>query len=213
MYIYLPLKQIKQLYIMKKLLLTATIVIGSLLTMNAQTEKGNWTFGGGSTFSYSSNNQKYEYDGNEYDEKEKLSNVTFSADGGYFVIDNLSVGLNLIITSTKETYEGYYGTTDYKSSSFALLPQATYFFRNDSNIAPFLGAKVGYMYAGGEEDSDKYSGLALGANAGLAYFINSNVSVDLLVEYLKTSMSNKEDNDYVLKNSAIGVGVGFSIYF
>ena len=198
---------------MKKFLLIAAIAVCGMTSVNAQTEKGNWTFGGSSTFSFNSNTQKSEFDGDELEGETKISNINFSADAGYFVIDNLSVGLEFMVSSSKETYEESGDESEFKSSSFAVLPQATYFFRSDSDIAPFVGAKVGYMYAGGEEDINKYSGLAFGANAGLAYFINSNVSIDLMVEYLNASLSNKEESDFVQKNSAIGAGIGFSIYF
>jgi len=197
---------------MKKLLLITAIAVFGITAANAQTEKGNWTFGGSSEFSFSSNTTKEEFEGEELGES-KTSELSFTVDGGYFVINNLSVGLELRTTSTKETYEVAGGEDEYKTTSFAILPHATYFFKTESSIAPFVGTKVGYVSVGGEDDIDKYSGLAFGVNAGLAYFINKNISVDLKVEYLNTTLSNKEENEYKIKNSGIGAGVGFSIYF
>lgn len=196
---------------MKKMLLTAAIAALGIFGANAQTEQGNWKFGGSSNFSFNSNSSTPEFDGDELDSETTITTINFSTDASYFVIDNLAVGLELMIGSTKDKTEEGGDEFEYTTSTFGVLPQATYYF-TDGEFVPFAGAKVGYLSSGGEEDEDKFSGIAFGAEVGVAYFINNNISIDLMVEYLNSTLSNKEEEDYKLKNNTIGVGIGFSIF-
>lgn len=197
---------------MKKSLLVAAVAVFGLSNVNAQTDMGSWMFGGGSSFSFSSSKSTPEFDGEELDEESKVSSINFTADANYFIVENLAVGVELLVNTTKNEIDSPFGEGEYKTNSFGVLPGATYYFKND-NIAPFVGAKIGYMSAGGEEDDSKFSGLAYGGEAGVAFFINSNVSVDLSVGYLSSKLSNKEEEDYKQKNNTLAAGFGFSVYF
>ncbi len=205
---------------MKKLLITLIACFGILFT-NAQTEKGNWMFGGTSTFSFASNKETPEYDGEESESDYKVTTLSLATDANYFVIENLAVGMQLVYTGTKNKQDVFAGELEIKQNNLGVLPQIAYYFKSDQ-LAPFIGAKVGYFsrkteYISPSTDIDysesKFGGLAYGFEAGLAYFINKNVSVDFLVEYLHTSLVSDENDDYKIKNNTIGAGIGFNIYF
>ncbi|AGC77276.1 outer membrane protein [Nonlabens dokdonensis] len=192
---------------MKKLLLAA-IAIATMGITNAQTEKGKWTFGGSTTASFASNTFTPEFNGTEGEES-TISEFTFTPNAGYFVMDNLAVGIDLSYTSSKEEQNGF----DFTTNTIALLPNATYFFEAGDNFKPFVSAGAGLISSSfGDDDSDKFSGFAFTGEAGVAYFINSNVSLDFMVRYLNATLSNKENDDFKNKNSALGVGIGFSIF-
>ncbi len=193
---------------MKKLLLIAAVAVFGL-NVNAQTEKGNWIFGGNTSFSFASTNATIEFDGEEVDDDNKSSVFSVTPSVGYFVIDNLAVGMDLSFTSTKEDD----GNNDFTVSSFAVIPSGTYFFEAGDKFKPYVGVGVGLIStSAGDDDINKSSGLAIRGKGGVAYFLNESIALDFSVQYLNTSQKNKEESDLVTKNNSIGVGFGFSLF-
>lgn len=203
---------------MKKIILCAAMAVFGFANTNAQdadggsnTTQGTWFFGADAGITFVSTKATPEFDGNETGEETKTSVISFTPSANYFVMDNLAIGLDLLFQSSKEEYSEPGYSDDYTTTTFAIIPNATYFFA-DGNFRPFLGAGVGYMSAGGEEDVDKYGGLVIKGQGGVAYFINNSVALNFGVEYLNSSLSNKEESDYKIKSNTFGVGVGFSFF-
>lgn len=193
---------------MKKLLLAAFAVF-AFTSVNAQTEKGNWVFSGNTSISFASTKAKVEVDGNESGGELSSSVFTLTPSLGYFVIDNLAVGLDLSYTSTKIDDDSVESTT----SSFAVLPMGTYFFEAGDNFKPYVGVAGGLIStSSGDEDSNKSNGLAIRGKGGIAYFLNESIALDFSAQYVHTSQKNKENNDVVTNNNSFGVGFGFSIF-
>jgi len=117
-------------------------------------------FGADANVSFSSNTAKQEYNGNESEGKETISIFTFTPSANYFVINNLAVGIDLSFSSTKDKYTEPGYTEDYTTNTFSIIPNATYFFKS-GNIAPYIGAGAGLLSVGGEQNYDKFSGLAI----------------------------------------------------
>ena len=194
---------------MKKLLLMAAVAVFGLTSINAQTEQGNWMISGSTSISFASTNATSEYDGEELEGDLKTSLLSVTPNVGYFVIDNLAIGLDLSFTSTK--FDD--GDSDVTTSSFAAVPGGTYYFEAGDNLKPFLGVGAGIIStSSGDEDYLKSSGLAIRAKGGIAYFINDAIAIEFSVQYMNTSQKNKEDEDYKVKNNSIGVGLGFSLF-
>jgi outer membrane protein len=198
---------------MKKILLTFAICAFGIV--NAQTEKGSWVIGGSTTIGFNNVSTKYKVEGQSSDGA-KVSTFTFTPSVGYFVIDKLSVGLDLGYTTITTKYnEGNY---NYKESlsTFSILPTATYYFKSDSKIMPYLGAGVGYGSTTSKEDNEenyKVDGLSWKAKGGIAYLITEKVAVDLGVSF--NQFSNKESNyGYDIKTNVntFGVAAGLSIF-
>lgn len=201
---------------MKKLILFAAVAAFGF-SANAQDEstnqttKGTWFFGADAGISFASNKTIPEFDGEEFDTEVTVTSFSFTPSANYFVIDNLAVGLDITFSSSNSKVDFDGDTEEDKTNTFAVIPNATYFF-SDGNVRPYLGAGVGYMSAGGDEDFTKFSGLAINANGGIAYFINSSVAVNIGVEYLYAKLSNKEESDFKNKSNTLGVGAGFSFF-
>jgi outer membrane protein len=202
---------------MKKIILFFALVL-LCFTANAQddngspTAKGKWMFGGDAAVSFSSTTLKSEYDGNEEEGKTTLSTFTINPSANYFVTDNLSVGLDLIVSTSKTKYDDSSFDDEFKSTSIAAIPNATYFFTSDK-AAPYLGVGAGLLSSSaGDEDSGKFSGLAIEAKGGVMVFINNNVAVNFGVDFVTAKLSNKEDSDFKEKTNAVGVGAGVSIF-
>ena len=190
---------------MKKLFLFAAVIFAS--ASYAQTEKGNWFAGSDLGLSYTSETIKGKYDGTEMTNKTE-STLKFTPNINYFVIDNLAVGLGLEYTNIKTK-----GVSDSKNM-FTIAPNATYFFPLSANLAPFVGAKVGYaMASAGSSDANKYNGLVFGGKAGIAYFVNQGAAITGYVGYDSYSLKNKADSKAETQRGILGVGVGVALFF
>jgi hypothetical protein len=191
---------------MKKLFLFAAVIFAS--ASYAQTEKGNWFAGSDLGLSYSSN-KVTEKDGN-YNRESSSTTSTFkiTPNLNYFVIDNLAVGLGLEYTNIKTK-----GASD-SESTLAIVPNATYFFPLSANLAPFIGAKVGYaMESDGSADDKKNNGLVFGGKAGIAYFVNQGAAITGYVGYDNYSLKNKADSKIETQRGLLAVGVGVALFF
>ena len=188
---------------MKKLFLFAAVIFAS--ASYAQTEKGNWFAGSDLGLSYTSETTTPKYDGTKGN-KTTESTFKITPNVNYFVIDNLAVGLGLEYSTTKKE------SSD--ENKFAIAPNATYFFPLSANLAPFVGAKVGYaMASAGSSDASKYNGLVFGGKAGIAYFVNQGAAITGYVGYDSYSLKNKANSKAETQRGILGVGVGVALFF
>ena len=190
---------------MKKLFLLAAVAFAS--ASYAQTEKGNWFAGSDLGLSYTSETITPKYDGTKGSET-TVSTLKFTPNVNYFVIDNLAVGLGLEYTNSKAK-----GASD-SENIFTIAPNATYFFPLSANLAPFVGAKVGYaMASAGSSDANKDNGLVFGGKAGIAYFVNQGAAITGYVGYDSYSLKNKANSKVETQRGLLGVGVGVALFF
>ena len=190
---------------MKKLFLFAAVIFAS--ASYAQTEKGNWFAGSDLGLSYTSETTTPKCDGTKGSET-TVSTLKFTPNVNYFVIDNLAVGLGLEYTNIKTK-----GVSDSKNM-FTIAPNATYFFPLSANLAPFVGAKVGYaMASAGSSDANKDNGLVFGGKAGIAYFVNQGAAITGYVGYDNYSLKNKANSKVETQRGILGVGVGVALFF
>jgi len=197
------------------LFLSSTIVLGQL-------EKGKIFIQGSSSIGFSS--EKYTYiSGGTSTESSKSTSFGFSPKGGYFIIDNLPIGLLIDVN----TYKNKAIDSDNQSSSNTLLigPFARYYFLPQDELKPMAEVSVGF---GGSKDKSEYSGYTneskygifqLGIGAGASYFITDHVAFDFLIGYnssrykLKSHTSASraaasEDEDETDKYAGIGINIG-----
>lgn len=200
---------------MKNLLFATLLLLTSMVC--AQTEKGNWLLGGSTILSFNSVNTKVEVDQQEIQDVSN-SIFTFGGEGGYFVSNNLMVGLNLLYLNQSDN------DSPLGSTSFSVAPGIQYYFDTGSEFKPYLGARVGYQtetesnFQFADDDFDfiirdfTYSGLTYGLRAGVAYFINSSLSVDFRMDYAGASLSYSENDNVKRITNNLGVGLGFFLY-
>lgn len=193
---------------MKKVLLFGAVALFG--TMSAQTEKGSWVIGGSTTLGFNNVSTKYS-EGNQSYKDPKVSTFTITPSVGYFVVDKFAVGLDLgytSITSKDEDYKVSVSTT-------SIIPTGTYYFRNASNLIPYLGAGVGYSSVKETEDRESYTvdGLSWKAKGGLIYLVNQNIGVDLGLGFNQfVNKETEDDYEYKTTISTFGVNVGFTIF-
>lgn len=193
----------------KNLLIGAFALLG--FAASAQTEKGSWVVGGSTSIGFNNVSTKVKSDNTTFDGP-KVNTFTIAPSAGYFVIDKLSVGIDLAYTNATTKYDGAKTT----SNTFAILPTATYYFTDNSVIKPYLGAGIGYASNTEKEEyrgkSNKYTvdGFAWKVKGGFAYFFTPSIAADLGLSY--SQFSNK-DNGVRTNVNTFGVGVGLSVFF
>lgn len=204
---------------MKKIKTTIVLLFLSV-TIYGQTEKGKFVFGGDTSISFTSEKTKFISDDFESDNSES-STLSFLPGAGYFVIDNLAMGLQLQVSSTKQSLN--VGTSEgdptFKTNTLSATPFLRYYFTK-GNIKPYIQGKVG---AGSSkftrentsnEGESKNSLFIYGVDGGVAIFINSHIAINLGVGYSSIRSKDKENNDNNARtiSKVIGVGAGFNVF-
>jgi len=193
---------------MKKALLLLAFLAPSI-ALFAQTEKGTFVVSGATNLNFTSSNQKYLDDSYQVGESD-ISAYSFMPSMGYFVIDNLSIGINCSLSEKSEKYKG---DPETKQSTLTLMPSAMYLLPINGPIKPFLQVGFGYSSITQKQYNTvnvSYEGNTFGLGGGFSYFINKSVSVDLGVQYTYISV---DDDVKTIRQKAIGGNVGFSFYF
>lgn len=197
---------------MKKVFLLAITFVFTNVIL-AQTEQGKFVLSGATGLQFISSNVEYEYDGQSQGDVTQ-SSFSIMPSIGYFVMDNLAVGLSANFSSTTLKDEG----DKYTVSSTMLLPTAIYYFPVEGQFKPLLQVGAGlmstkekYSYDGGS-DEDKMSGLALNFGGGAAYFINDYVSLNFGLSYTMANLKDSDDSDWVQKQGNFAANIGFSVF-
>lgn len=206
---------------MKKLTLIASLILAT--TLNAQTEptnlptaKGNWIIGGSTNLGFSSNKSTSKTDNYSVDGQE-TTNFNVTPTVGYFVMDNLAVGLNLGYEVQKyDAYLNFEQKAKITNSTFSAVPSLTYFIEADSKAFPYISAGAGYALNNAKTDQNtpyKTNFFVWGAKAGFAYFITPSIAIDLGLNYQQLSTKyNATDGIPESKEiyKTLGAAIGFN---
>jgi outer membrane protein len=205
---------------MKRMLLLLCSTCLLALPGQAQLSEGDWIvgltsnfFGGGNgitvfnpnTVGFAITSSKIKNGGSDIDGPNRTY-FNISPNAGYFIMDNLAVGVGLGFDLYKEEDE------DDAETTFGISPFARYYFDLE-NIKPF--AQVGFgvgSYSYGSEDSMKESILHFGLGAGIALFLNDNVSVDFALGYTSESYKPKDEDDLKYVYGSFGLGIGLTMF-
>lgn len=194
----------------------ATLTILSL-NIFAQTEKGNFFLGVGSSISSSITNNYIKSDGSS---KTKIGTSRYFSINpriGYFIVDSFLVGAQLNLSYG--SYEDSSNSTS-KNTNLAIAPILRYYFL-DGEFKPFLNAIYGietsineFTEFDGSLSEFRLRGSNLALGAGISYFFNKNISIELGLNYLRRTNKRVENNNDDTRNITSGVGstIGFAIF-
>jgi outer membrane protein len=185
---------------MKKVLLVFSLLVASLAVANAQTTQGTISLGG----SMGVTNTKDEDDG----EDTRTSEFRFQPSAGYFVIDNLMVGLGLSVVTGKED-DGFGG--DDKYSSFLVGPFARYYIFTSNEKFAFFG-EVGTLFGSFKDkpdgqDETKAGTFNLYVSPGFSYFFNEHWGLDLAFQGISFSSFDPDKDEDDDKSTTFNFGV------
>ncbi len=188
------------------------------------TSKGSWLVGGGSNLFFNSTNSKVESNGQELDGLNTLS-ITLGVGAGYFVANNLVIGLELPVTFSRRKDDdiGF----NVRNTTFVVSPFLRYYFGN-TNIRPFIQGNIGFGSSKSKNNSDtiianpndplvfqpidtKSDIFQYSLNGGIAIFISQNVALDIGIGYSSTT-TKPDTSDIKFKNNTIGFLAGFNIF-
>jgi len=208
---------------MNRLFLILLVLITSRIDLNAQTEKGKYLLGGSDILELVNLSSLAGY--REYDSKKQNIELSISPIVGYFIIDDLSIGVIPSYNFQRENNN----STHLSNRDISISAFSRYYLGN-KKLKPFIHLGIGYInqHKQNEFDFDDRSPYIWNGNAimyeagiGLGYFITDYLSLDLftLFSYSKTNMLFKGDSnfdprmDHVLKSKDLAINLSLIFYF
>ncbi|WP_161555234.1 outer membrane beta-barrel protein [Dokdonia sinensis] len=173
------------------------------------TAQGNYLVNG--SLFINSTTSKTKLDGEARDDS-KTFEVRASPRAGYFVIDNLAVGLDLFVQSSKTTFEG--ADTEVKKNGFSVGPFGRYYFGNGFFAEGTVGIGSSTTSSAFLPEDIKSSIFGWRVGGGYALFLGEHIALEPTIFYSRESQKAKDAPDNAPKNivSSIFLGVGFTAY-
>jgi outer membrane protein W len=169
--------------------LLGSLFLLSSLSSYSQTEKGTWMLGG-----YASTGLTFESDNNSF-------GIIVSPGIGYFMSDNLAIGLGIpLLLSTEENY---------RYIAYGISPFIRYYFGTPSELMFFVTGSFGIDGWSSKYDDTTNSSSSITGKAGVGctYFLNESIGLETILGY---TYDKPKDYD---PTSGISLSIGFQIYF
>lgn len=177
---------------MKRISIFAAVTLLTLLGATnavAQTEKGNFVISGSSSFSVvNSSIEKIDHS--------STTTITLSPSFGYFVTNNVAIGLDVSLISISG------------STSYGVRPTVSYYLNNGNRFIP--KASLGIGYAGTSIDDVNVGGLSINAGLSGVYMMMRNVGLSIGLVYERNMYSFE---GIKLNQNNFGGAIGFEIFF
>lgn len=186
-----------------KLVSILTFLFFGVNDATSQVSKG--TIRLGPELAYS--NASQEIDG--FTSKFKTTTLNLQLSGGYFVIDNLELGLGIQLTRTTNKVDSDEQTT----SGTAIGPNITYMVPIGENFYLPISGGIGYNSLAIDDDFSEtnLSGLAYGVGVGVEYLISNKIGARFSLIFNTGSLQDN-DSDLELDVSTTQAGIGVNIY-
>jgi len=191
----------------------------SMLSLSAfaQIPKGTSMIGGSISLSHQDSKPS---DGSQH----KSTSFNVQPSYGFFVIDNLAVGVIGGFDLDKSESEATYSSTT-KSRSISAGPFARYYVPFNSKLYAFGQGSYAWKWSRSEAkysnpaipntivEKERTNSWALGA--GLSYFLNPDIALEASVSYTHDRSKTDEPSEYVTihKVDGLSFGIGFQIFF
>tara|TARA_R110002126_G_scaffold277373_2_gene423199 strand:- start:4088 stop:4714 length:627 start_codon:yes stop_codon:yes gene_type:complete len=200
------------------------LLLSTLFTITAygQTEKGKFYVGANSNLNFSkSKTDIISTSGNNsqgISDTNKFSQLNINSEIGYFLLNNLTTGLSISYTSTNPEDSD-------KIIAYTVAPFAKYYFLK-GRFKPFIRTSYG---RGKIKDNfvttivdNGLTGFvnkidtdikALNIGGGLAFFINTNFSLELILNYRQIKFISEFSNTRRAQTDTVfGTNLGFSFF-
>jgi hypothetical protein len=203
------------------------IMVGVSSTLKVLALSDDWYINPGSDFlSIGFGSYKYSYASGSYsyDSKYKLRGLNLLPKTGYFVIDNLAVGLDVIFSNT--TWIDADDDEKWITNLLCAGPYARYYYPMEK-FSPFaeVNAAIGILsdknIDDGDTDVEKNSIITFGGGVGAAFPLGERVTFDVMAGYSFLSCkekasdeeSNGESGTSKITSGMLGIRMGFSVFF
>lgn len=131
----------------------------------------------------------------------KANNFNFSPMMGYFVSENIALGAELSLGTSKQG--------DNKSNSLGVAAIGRYYFTPKNKFSIFGQGRIGYLSTkdevadGGEA---KNNGFSIGVGAGMSYFVSNHFAIEAGLGILGYQ-STKDDVEGAEANNTLQLGI------
>lgn len=198
---------------MKKVFFLAFTCVLISSGLHAQTTQGSMTLGG--NFGYSSSKSENAYGNTDY----TSSSFQVSPKAGYFIMDNLEVGLELGISTGKSGLDGFDPT---KTNSFSVGPYARYYKFTSNDRFAFTGA-LGFSFGSGKSSTgnseNKTGSMGISIAPGFVYFLTERWGLDFQLDGIGFSsydpnkdVDNNNQKEFTFNISSLSPTLGFRYY-
>jgi outer membrane protein len=188
-----------------KISFVLVVLIGLSALATAQTERGNLLLSGSSEMDFAGYSLKVKNSYSDEDEG-KISTIGFKSGAGYFIADNLALGLQFSLSYKSEKEDG----DEFTEMIRMFLPFARLYF-GKNNIKPFVQAAYGMGLQKTKEfyiEEEYITGYEI--DGGMAVFFSKKLSLDFTLGYGSIIIEN---NDHKLTGHGIGGNIGISVIF
>jgi len=176
---------------------------------------GNW---GSDFMSLGFSSSKYVSSSGISSDPDKSIGIVILPKAGYFLMDNLATGLELVAGYYRET-DGY-DNDKYISTLISVGPWVRYYYPLDK-INPFAELNFGFgsekdKYDSGSSESEyKYSLMSIGGGVGVAIPIGDRVAFDAMAGYNHLTFKEKDTGELAgkEKTGSFGLKMGFVVFF
>jgi outer membrane protein len=184
---------------MKKAIFTFSIILLTKLSVVAQksTEgfvKGSNFISGQFAFSSTSTGEF------------KTTSIDLSPSFGYFISNNLSIGLQVGVTNSQSSFSG---TNLTKVNGFTGGVYARYYTNPTSKFSVFGSAGLNFGSTNNITDSLKTTNYSIGFAPGISYFLSDHFAIETTIGSLGFS-SSKPDSEGADATNSINFGLNLS---
>lgn len=213
-------------------IITATLLVANCaMAQPPQLEKGNIMLGvtssasmegswGSDLMSLGIMRTKYTSGSDSFNEH-KARSFSLIPKGGYFIIDNLSAGLEALFT--RSSYQHVDSEGKWTATTFALGPWVRYYYPLDK-VYPFAELEVmagtcieKVPTSGPDPDVFRHSLFSTGLSLGVAIPLGDMVTFDIMAGYLRSVWKTKndmegEEYDFSAIYSGPVIRMGFTVF-
>lgn len=190
-----------------------------LLSSHAQIAQGSWLIGGDVGFGFSNVKNSYTLGSTTISTLGNTSNFILSPRVGFFVIDNLAVGVNVDFSGSSYTEKDGADTEKDAVTRLAVGPFARYYLAL-GQVYPFIEAGINFGSANyissfnNSETRTTHRLNNMGAGPGVAFFVADNVAVEALVKYNRSveKYDGSGGSEIKMTTGGILVAVGVQAY-
>jgi hypothetical protein len=215
---------------MKTFSLFLLVIVISFCTANAQIQAGKSMLG----FSISADNQVQssgKFNATSYTDLSHTFSIGLSPQYGYFLSDNLLVGLGVSYNYYSYQTNSYYsdstptdGLRDRQHNVY-IYPYVRYYNNIGGNFYCFLQGSFSFGYSfevqehlqsGSSHTTDKYDTYSLGIVPGLCYVISNKFLLETTIGglgYYYKIQGNNKASDFNFNFDISGIGLGFKYIF
>lgn len=188
---------------MKKLLIALVAISIAVPAFSADyATKGVWELGGSAGYS----SETVTFDA-PTDPEMKTTTLSFAPEVGYFIQDNISLGLMLDYSNREEDTTDLGGTKD-EVTTTELYLAPTYIFKQDKMYL-YGGVLLGMFSM---KNSDEASSTNYGVRGGVKVKVGENGLLNLGLQYLMGSGTYDSGTEVDVDSSELSFRAGFTLY-